>query len=79
MKLISNPIVKGVLKSIPLVGDVVDNITIETQDSPAGSLNSVDLVSRMIRLAVLVVLMYLVLSGKIGMEDAEEAKQFITD
>ena len=79
IKILKKPLVKGVLKSVPFVGDVVDNITTETENSPAGSLDKGDLVMRIVRLVVLIGILYFVFSGKIDMEQAEDIKEFITD
>ena len=77
LKLINKPLIKGVLKSVPFVGDVVDYITEGTFEAPEGVLDKNKLIYSTVRLALLCVLMYLVLSGKISFEDAEQAKDFI--
>ena len=77
LKLINKPLIKGVLKSVPFVGDVVDNITEGTFQAPEGTLDKNKLYYSIWRLTILCVLLYLVFSGKISFEDAEQAKEFI--
>ena len=77
LKLINKPLIKGVLKSVPFVGDVVDNITEGTFEAPEGVLDKNKLIYSTVRLIILCVLLYLVFSGKISFEDAENAKEFI--
>ena len=77
LKLINRPIVRGILKSVPFVGDVVDNITEGTFEAPEGVLDTNKLLYSTLRLAVLCVLLYLAFSGKIDFEQAEQAKDFI--
>lgn len=79
IKFLNRPLVKGLLKSIPFVGDIVENINEETPQAPQGTLDKKKLVIQLIRLAVLVGILYLVFSGKLTMEEAEEYKDFIND
>ena len=74
---LKKPIVKGLIKSIPFIGDIADNVLTETNTSPAGEVDKGDLITKVIRLALLVGLLYLVFSGKLNMEDAEGYKEFI--
>ena len=69
--------VKAVLKSIPIVGDVVDNLDQELPDSPRGKLNPSAMTLSIIRLVILGILLYLVFQGKLNMDDAEEYKEFL--
>ena len=78
LKLIKKPLVKGLLGSIPFVGDVVDNVLTETENSPAGKLDPKDMIVRLVRLAVLLALIALAIGGKISFDDADRAKEFIT-
>ena len=77
IKLINKPLIKGVLKTIPFAGDLVENITEDTFESPAGAMNHNKLIFQLVRFAGLAILMYLVFSGKISFEEAEKAKDFI--
>ena len=76
-KLATNPIVSGILKSIPGVGDVIGNVIDETKTSPAGQANWRTMMPQLIKLVITATLTYLWLSGKISFDDAEQAKNFI--
>ena len=78
-KLLQRPLIRAILRSVPFVGDVVDNLDKETMDSPKGTFDPGDMTTKLIRLAVLVGLMYFVFSGKLSMEEAESAKSFISN
>ena len=77
LRLINKPLIKGVLKSVPVLGDLVDNITESTFDAPEGVLDKNKLIFQIVRIAILCILLYLVFSGKISFEEAEDAKQFL--
>ncbi len=74
---LKKPIVKGLIKSIPFIGDIADNVLTETANSPAGRVDKGDLVTKLVRLTLLVGLLYLVFSGKISFDQAENAKDFL--
>ena len=77
VRVLDRPLVKGVLKSVPILGDVVENITEGTFDAPEGMLDKNKLMFQVLRIAILCVLLYMVFSGKIDFEEAEQAKQFL--
>ena len=77
LNFLNRPFIKGLIKSIPIIGDVADNVLTETSKSPAGQMDKEDLVYKLVRLALLIGLMYLVFSGKLSMDQAEGAKDFI--
>ena len=79
MKALNRPLLRGLVKSIPFVGDIADNVLTETSNSPAGEFDPKDMWLRVVRLAILVVLLYLVFSGKIDMDQAEDAKEFLNN
>lgn len=79
IKLLKKPLIKGVLQSVPFVGDVVENVTEGTFQSPEGNLDKNKLIFQVIRFAALAVLLYLVFSGKISFEEAENAKEFLNN
>jgi len=77
LKLIKNPLIKGVLKSIPIVGDVVQNIDDESFESPKGTFSPVAMVPVILRILFLIALAYFVLRGDVSIEDAESVKELI--
>ena len=77
LNFLQKPLIKGLIKSIPFVGDLGDNILTETSKSPAGTMDKNDMVTKLIRLGLLVVLLYFVFSGKLDMDSAEEFKDFL--
>lgn len=77
IKFLNRPLIKAVLKSVPFVGDIVQNIDDESFESPKGSFNPAAMVPVVIRLGALIVLAYFVLKGTITMEDAENVKELI--
>ncbi len=77
LNILNKPLFKGLIKSIPIIGDLADNILTETVKSPAGSVDKGDMVTKLVRLALLVGLLYLVFSGKLDMDQADTAKDFL--
>lgn len=73
-KFLNRPLVKAVLKSVPFVGDVVDNLD---NDTPKGELDVKQAWFSVVRLAIVGTLLYLALSGKISWEEAEQGKEFL--
>ena len=51
----------------------------ETSNSPAGKVDKEDMIPTLIRMGVVIVLLYLAMSGKISFDDAEAAKDFLND
>ena len=78
-KLLTSKPVKGLLKSIPLVGPIAGNVLDEVDQSEPGSINKKDIVPIIIQTIAAIVLLYMVYKGHISMEEAEQAKEFITD
>ena len=68
---------KGLIKSIPFVGEVASNVLTETSNSPSGKVDKADLLPTLVRMGVVIVLLYLALSGKISFDDAETAKELL--
>ena len=77
VRVLRQPLVAGVLKSVPMLGDVIENITEGTFDAPEGTLDKNKLMFQVLRIAILCVLLYMVFSGKIDFEEAEQAKEFL--
>lgn len=65
-KLLAKPLVKGVLKSLPIVGEVVSNVDAENE-RPKGELDITELVQALIRLVILIA----ILKGVMTTEEAE--------
>ena len=74
---LQKPAIRGIIKSIPFVGELGSNILTETANSPSGKVDKQDLVPTLIRMGVVIVLLYLAMSGKISFDDAEQAKDFL--
>ena len=79
IKFLQKPMIKGLIKSIPFVGEMASNVLTETSNSPAGKVDKEDMIPTLIRMGVVIVLLYLAMSGHISFEDATEAKEFIQD
>ena len=77
IKLLNRPIIKAALKSIPFVGDIVENMDADTPGAPQGTLDTNRLLIQAIRLGILAGILYLVFSGKLSMEEAENYKEFL--
>ena len=78
-KILSGPIVKTVLTKIPFgIGSMAGDL-LNKNESPEGVMTREKFLHSIIKLGIYSVLIYLALSGKITMEDAEQAKDFITD
>ena len=74
---LQKPAIRGIVKSIPFVGEMFSNVLTETSHSPAGKVDKEDLIPTLVRMGVVIVLLYLALSGKISFDDAEAAKELI--
>ena len=77
LNFLNKPLIKGLIKSIPFVGDIADNILDEQPGSPSGQINRADMTSKIIRMAIMLGLLYLVFSGKLSMDQADEYKDFL--
>jgi len=64
------------LSAIPGVGPIIANV-LDNNSTPAGVMDKKELWPQLVQLAILAVLVYLVMSGKISWDDAEMAKDFI--
>ena len=76
-KILTGGFVKGVIKSIPVVGDLAGNVLDEADGTEAGQLNKKELPVTLLKVIILTIILYMALSGKIGWEEAEQAKDFI--
>ena len=78
-KILTSPIVKGVLTKLPFgVGSLMSEV-VNSTSTPEGAINKEQLIHNVIKMAIYAVLLYLVFSGKMSLEDAEGAKGFITN
>ncbi|GAG88565.1 unnamed protein product [marine sediment metagenome] len=78
LSFLKKPMIQGLVKSIPFVGDVADNMLTSTDRTGEGQLDTKQLGFQLVRLAVLAGILYLVFSGKIDMDAAEDYKEFLT-
>ncbi len=79
LNFLNKPFIKGIVKSIPIVGDLFTNVLTETQHSPAGKLDKGEATISIIRIVILVGILYLVFSGKLDMEEAEGYKKYLNN
>ncbi len=77
LNFLNKPFIKGLIRSIPIVGEMADNVLEETTHSPGGNLDKNKLVYQIVRLAALIGVMYFVFKGTMTEEDAEFFKDFI--
>lgn len=75
-KILTGGFFKTVIKSVPIVGDLASNV-LDENGTKAGEVNKKELPVTLIRLGILVVILYLALSGKIEWTEAEQAKDLI--
>ena len=67
-----------VIAKVPFgVGELANNI-LTKNDSPEGVLSREKLVHSLVKMAIYAVLLYMVFSGKIDFDQANEAKDFIS-
>jgi len=78
MKLLQRPLIKAVLKSVPFVGEVIDNLETQTVDSPKGQLDPGDMITKIIRILALLAIAYFVLKGDLSMDEAGDIKELIS-
>ena len=76
-KFLTSPIVKGALFSIPGVGPLAKNILNESMDTDPGTVDKKEVITDTIQLIIVGVIVILFLTGKISMEQAEQAQQII--
>ena len=75
---LNKPIIAGLVKSIPFgIGSLASNVLGEV--GGAGNVDKKELPAQLIKIGIYVVLLYLVFSNKLNMEDAEQYKDFIKD
>ena len=77
IKLLNRPLIKAVVKSIPFVGDIAQNIEDDSFEHPSGTFNPVAMVPVVIRILFLIALAYFVLKGEITIEAAQDAKELL--
>jgi len=77
IKFLQKPAIRGIIKSVPFLGEMASNVLTETAHSPAGKVDKEDLIPTLIRMGVVIVLLYLAMSGKISFDDATSAKEFL--
>ena len=78
IKFLNKPMIAGLVKSIPFgIGSLASNVLGEV--GGAGNVDKKELPAQLIKIGIYVVLLYLVFSGKLNMEDAESYKDFIKD
>lgn len=65
-KLLQNPIIKGVLKSVPILGDVMTNSENENGQKK-GKIDPTELVQALIRLIIVIA----ILKGLVSTDEAE--------
>ena len=74
MKLLQRPVIRGFLKTLPIIGDILESVDSNTVDSPSGEMNHKEMWVKLARLVILGTLLYFVLTNKVSLEDAEAAK-----
>jgi len=78
-KILTSPIVKGLLTKIPLgLGSMASDF-LNRNETMEGEMTKEKLVHNLVKITIYAVLVYLVFSGKLTWEDAEGAKSFITN
>ena len=76
-RILTNPLVKGALNMIPFgIGSTIGSI-LDKNGTDEGQVDPQNLVQNLMKVAVYAVLIYLVFSGRIDMDQAETAKEFI--
>ncbi len=75
---LNKPLVSGVIKSLPFgVGSIAQNFLGEA--GGVGKADKKELPAQLVKIAIYVVLLYLVFSGRLDMSQAEDFKDFISD
>ena len=76
-KILLSPIVKSGLSLIPFgLGSVASNI-LDRNGSPVGMVDTKTMPIKVMKMVIYAVILYLLLSGKIDLSQAEEAKNFL--
>ena len=77
-KILTSPIAKGIISKLPFgVGSMASEFMSDTTDAKAGNMSREKLVHNLVKLGIYAVLLYLVFSGKIDFDQANDAKDFI--
>ena len=77
-KVLSNPLVKGLIKSIPFgVGSLASNVLDETTTSPTGKWDLKTILPQLLKLAFYGYLAYQFLHGTFTEEDIKQAQKII--
>ena len=77
-KVLTSPVVKGILTKVPFgIGSMAGDL-LNKNETGAGSMTKEKLLHNIVKIAVYSILLYLAFSGKISMDQAEQAKDFIT-
>ena len=77
-KILLSPIVKSGLSLIPFgLGSVASNI-LDRNGSPVGMVDTKTMPIKIMKMVIYAVLIYLVLSGKIDFDQAEQAKELLS-
>ena len=78
-KVLTSPVVKGILTKVPFgIGSMAGDLLNKNESQP-GVMTREKMLHSVIKMSIYGILIYLAFSGKITMEDAEQAKDFITD
>lgn len=76
-KILSSPIIKGAVSLLPFgVGSIASNI-LDENATGSGTIDPKTMPVKIMKLVIYAVLVYLFLSNKISVEDAEKAKDFL--
>ena len=76
-KILTSTVSKSILSKIPFgIGSIASEVFNAT-DTPEGEMNREKLVHHLVKLGIYAVLLYLVFSGKIDFDQAEQAKEFL--
>ena len=78
-KILLSPPVKGALSLLPFNVGAVANEMLSQTDTPEGEMNREKLLYHIFKFIIYGVLIYLVFSGRIDFDQAEQAKEFISE
>jgi len=77
-KLLTSPIAKGLITKIPFIGSVAGEL-LNRNTSDEWSMTKGQLIHHLVKIGIYAVLMYLVFSGNIDFDNAEDIKSFMID
>ena len=78
-KILTSGVVKAVITKLPFgIGSIASEM-LNSTDTPEGEMNKEKMVHHLVKLAIYAALIYAVLSGKISWEDAESAKDLMSN